>query len=157
MILLRRIGRERLATMPIDEARAVMRLLYDDFACHCAPDLLEGSLQLVLDRLEERAERKSFVELLPLPTGPKDLNRLKRLFRYSVYNRYYPNDPVTRKYLEGGIREAIAKNPKYLEDELSKIAAELEARPAYTYANRDKSYTWEGSLVPPADEMPPEA
>ena len=50
------------------------------------------------------AERKDFVELFPLPTGPKDLHRLKRLWRYNAYTRYYPNDAATREYLESGIR-----------------------------------------------------
>lgn len=144
MILVRRMGRERVATMPIDEARAVMKLLYDDFACHCAPDFLENSLQLVLDRLADRAKTKAHVELLPLPTGAKDLGRLKRLFRYSVYTKYYPDEPDTRAYLDGGIRERIAANPGYLDEQLALLAAELERRPAHVYANRDKGFTWEG-------------
>ena len=151
MVLLRRMGRERQATLPLDEARAVMHLLYDDFACHCAPDFLENSLQLVLDRLEQRAKLKSYVELLPLPTGVKDLGRLKRLFRYDVFRRYYPDAPETRRYLESGVREQVASNPKYLEDELTKIAAEIQARPAFVYENRDKGFTWEGLPTPPIE------
>ena len=49
MMLLRRMGRERQATLPIDEARAMMRLLYDDFAFLCAPEFLENSLDVVLE------------------------------------------------------------------------------------------------------------
>lgn len=153
MLLVRRIGRERYATMPIEEASAVMRLLYDDFACHCAPDFLENSLQLVLDRLEKRAKRKSHVELLPLPTGSRDLGRLKRLFRYHVYNRYYPNEPDTRRYLESGIREKLTESAAYLDDELARIAADLDARPAFVYANRERGFTWEGAPDEPPQSL----
>ncbi len=145
MVLLRRMGRERLATMPIEEARAVMRLLYDDFACHCAPEFLGNSLQVVLDRLEDRRKRKSYVELLPLPTGPKDINRLKALFRYHVYKKYYGDAPETHEYLEGPIKQQLASNPSFLDDELAKIAAELAHRPAgLVYGSREKEFTWEG-------------
>jgi hypothetical protein len=150
MILLRRVRRERRALLPIDEARAVMRLLYDDFACHCVPDTLATSLQLVLDRLEERAKTKAYVRLLPLPTGAKNIRRLRKLFRYSVYTRYYPNLPATLEYLNGGIREKLTANPKYLDDALQQIAVELEKRPAYVYANRNQEFTWEGL---PAESM----
>lgn len=66
MMLLRRMGRERQASIPTDEARAVMRLLYDDFATHCLPEHLEGSLDAVLQQLETRQDRGS-IELLPCP------------------------------------------------------------------------------------------
>lgn len=149
MMLVRRMGRERQATLPIDEAAATMRLLYDDFADHCAPEFLENSLQLVLDRLEDRAKRKSFVELLPLPTGPKDLHRLKRLFRYSVYLRSYPDAAETRAYLQSGIRETLSQNPRYLDDAIASIAAELATRPPYVYGSRDKEQSWNDLPIPP--------
>jgi hypothetical protein len=152
MLLLRRMGRERQATLPIREAQAIMRLLYDDFATHCAPEFLENSLDLVLRRLEERAQRKSFVELLPLPTSSKDLHRLKKLFRYHVYTRNYPDAPETRRYLAGGIREELAANPRYLDDAIAKIAAELDRRPRFVYGNRDKMFTWEGVSVGPQED-----
>jgi hypothetical protein len=148
MVLLRRMGREKRALLPIDEARAVMRLLYDDFACHCAVDTLATSLQLVLDRLEERAKSKSYVQLLPLPTGAKNLNRLRALFRHRVYTRYYPNYPATLEYLASGVREKLAQNPKYMDEALTAIARELEARPAHVYANRNVDFTWEGLPAP---------
>ncbi len=144
MILLRRMGRERQATLPIDEARAVMKLLYDEFACHCPVEMLENSLQIVLDRLEERAKTKSFVDLLPLPTGSKDLGRLKRLFRHSVYKAYYRDDPQTTEYLEGEIKQRLKDNPNYVDAEIARIAADLESRPAYVYASRAREVTWEG-------------
>jgi hypothetical protein len=144
MILLRRMGRERQATLPIEEARSVMKLLYDEFACHCPVEMLENSLQIVLDRLEERAKTKSYVELLPLPTGPKDLGRLKRLFRRNVYKRYYRGDPQTNEYLNGEIKQLLKANPNVVDTELAKIAVELEARPAHVYANRAREFTWEG-------------
>ncbi len=152
MILLRRMGREKRALLPIDEARAVMRLLYDDFACHCAPETLASSLQLVLDRLEERAKTKEYVRLLPLPTGPKNIKRLRKLFRYRVFTKYYPNLPATHDYLASGIREQIAANPAYVDDAIAAIAKELEARPAYVYANRNVDFTWEGLPAPPSQE-----
>jgi hypothetical protein len=152
MMLVRRIGRERQAMLPISEAQAIMRMIYDDFATHCEPAFLENSLELVLRRLDERAQRKSFVELLPLPTSSKDLHRLKKVFRHHVYMRYYPDAPETRRYLDSGIREALAKNPRYLEEAIAKIAEELDRRPHYVYGNRDKGYTWEGAAVPPGEE-----
>ncbi len=148
MVLLRRMGREKHALLPIDEARAVMRLLYDDFACHCAPETLSSSLQLVLDRLEERAKTKTFVRLLPLPTGPKNLKRLRKLFRYSVYARLYPNLPATLEYVTSGIKEKLAASPTFLDDALAAIAAELESRPMQVYANRSQDFTWEGLPAP---------
>ncbi|MDB4938559.1 MAG: hypothetical protein JWP87_5531 [Labilithrix sp.] len=152
MVLLRRMGREKHALLPIDEARAVMRLLYDDFACHCAPDTLASSLQLVLDRLEERAKKKEFVQLLPLPTGPKNLKRLRKFFRHRVYTKYYPNVPATHDYLESGIRKKLRDNPHYLDEALAEIAGELEARPAYVYENRNQDFTWEGLPIPPSTD-----
>jgi hypothetical protein len=118
--------------------------------------MLENSLQVVLDRLEERAKTKSHVDLLPLPTGPKDLSRLKRIFRYSVYRNFYRDDPITKPYLESGIRDSLKNNPHFVDEELAKIAAELEARPAYVYANRDKGFTWEGLPVSPEVELGPD-
>lgn len=147
MVLVRRMGAERQARLPIDEASALMRLLYDDFACHCAPEFLANSLQVVLDRLDKRAERRNSVELLPLPTGARDLHRLKPLFRYHVYRNYYGDVPETRAYLASGIREKIRQNRRYLDDELAKIAAELEKRPAFVYANRDRGFSWDGQPV----------
>ncbi|MCC6523257.1 MAG: hypothetical protein IT373_11390 [Polyangiaceae bacterium] len=144
VILLRRMGRERQATLPLEEARATMRLLYDEFASHCQPEMLENSLQIVLDRLAERSKTKSYVELLPLPTGARDIARLKRLFRYSVFRNYYRDEPATRAYMQGGIRERLRENPKYVDEALAKIAADLEARPAYVYGSRQKAFAWNG-------------
>jgi hypothetical protein len=139
MILVRRMGRERQATMQIDEARATMRLLYDDFACHCDPALLAASRERVLDRLAERATRKDFVELLPLPSGPKDLNRIRPLFRYTVFQKYYPGaSPVVAEFLEDP-GNAVMRDPAWLTAELDKLARHLESRPRYVYASRDRA------------------
>ena len=94
------------------------------------------------------AIRKNYVQLLPLPTGAKNLNRLRRLFRHRIYMRYYPNLPSTHRYLASGIREKMAANPKFLDEALADIAHELEARPAYVYANRNVDFTWEGLPAP---------
>src|SRR4029450_7697927 len=100
MLLLRRVGREREARLPIDEARAVIELLYDDFAVFCEPTHLLSSLDVVLTRLEARRARgKTAVSLLPLPTGANALKRLKPLFRYDVYRRHYGPSLATDAYL----------------------------------------------------------
>jgi len=140
MLLLRRMGRERQARLPIDEARAVMRLLYDEFACFCTPEFLQNSLDIVLQRLEERrAKGKSDVALLPLPTGPKNLQRLKRLFRYDIYQRYYRDTPGTEAYMQR-MREQLAANPRWFDEELARIGADLEQTPHYVYGSRDRRF-----------------
>ncbi|MFO0647206.1 MAG: hypothetical protein U0326_13280 [Polyangiales bacterium] len=155
MILVRRMGRERQASMPIDEAAAIMRLLYDDFACHCEPEHLGNSLQRVLDRLAERATRKNFVELLPLPSGPKDLNRIRPIYRYAVFQRYYKgSSPAVEEYLNGPMRERM-RDAGYLNAELDKLAKHLEKRPRYVYASREKDHTWEGKPDPSAASNAP--
>jgi hypothetical protein len=155
MILVRRMGREREAMMPIDEASALMRLVYDDFLCHCAPEFLENSLQRVMFRLAERARRKNFVELLPLPTGPKDLGRLKRLFRWKVYSQYYDKTiPEVSEYLSGPIRGAMQGNPGYLDEQITSIGRELEQRPHFVFPNRERDWAWDDRFVPPLPESP---
>jgi len=140
MLLLRRVGCERQARLPIEEASAVMRLLYDDFACFCDPSLLKNSLDVVLDRLEARREKgKNDVALLPLPTGPRNLHRLRRLFRYDAYQRHYPDAPGTEAY-RAQMRERLAANPRWFEEELAALVAELEKRPRYVYGSRDERF-----------------
>lgn len=149
MLLVRRMGRERQATMPIAEASAVMRLLYDDFACFSEREHLDTSMQRVLDRLAERTTRKDFVELLPLPTGPQNLRRFEALLRPRVYRRYYKGhgSPIVEAYLAGP--EAKAATEKgWLEARLAEIRAELETRPQFVYASRDRA--WEEP--PPSDD-----
>lgn len=155
MVLVRRMGRERQATLPIDEAKALMNLLYDDFESHCAPEFLENSLDLVLDRLDARGKRKDFVELLPLPSGPKDLKRLRPLWRYNAFSRYYPNDPITEEYRES-LQETLSREPRWLDHQLAKIREELEQRPPYVFANRDRLMTWEDVPIP-AEQVPDDA
>lgn len=158
MLLLRRMGRERQAKLPLDEARAVVRLLYDDFAFFCAPEFLANSLDVVLARLEDRRARgKEHVDLLPLPTGARDLGRMKRVFRHDIYQRYYAGDPATTAYLET-TRARLAENPRWFEDELGRIARTLETRIPYVYGSRDKDFAWEGTPTPPEPaEAPPGA
>ncbi len=141
MMLLRRLGRERQAAIPTEEARAVMRLLYDDFATHCSPENLQDSLDAVLARLGTRESRGS-IELLPLPTGARDLHRLRPLFRYTAFTRYYPGEPDTLAWLKSGVAEKVKANPRYLDDELTRIAEELESRPRYVYQSREKDPEW---------------
>lgn len=149
MLLLRRVGREREARLPIDEAKAVINLLYDDFAVFCEEKYLDSSLEVVLTRLEERRARgKNDVALLPMPTGANDLKRLKPLFRYDVYRRHYEASLATDAYLQSGIAETIAKNPHWLDEKLAAIGAELSKTSRWVYASRDKSFDPE---APPAE------
>jgi hypothetical protein len=143
MILVRRMGREREATMAIEEASATMRLLYDDFACHCDPALLAASRQRVLDRLAERATRKNFVELLPLPSGARDVHRLRPLFRYAVFQKYYAGaSPIVAEYLDDPAH-AMMRDPAWLTAEIEKLAQHLDTQHRYVYANRDRDPAWE--------------
>ena len=150
MLLLRRVGREREARLPIDEASAVMRLLYDDFAEFCEPKHLASSLDVILGRLEDRRARgKNDVALLPLPTGGRDLRRLKPLFRYDVYRRHYGPGPVTDPVLQGPIAETVAANPHWLDERLAEIAADLGKTRRFVYASRDKGFDPEAPEEPP--------
>jgi hypothetical protein len=147
MLLLRRVGRERQARLPLDEAAATMRLLYDDFAFFCQPEFLANSLDVVTSRLEDRRARgKEHVDLLPLPTGPMNLQRLKRLFRYTVYQRHYAGEPGTRAYMESGIAERIAANPKWFDEQLASLAQDLEKRTPYVYGSRGRDPAWVAAL-----------
>jgi hypothetical protein len=150
MLLLRRVGREREARLPIDEAGAAIKLLYDDFAEFCEPTHLVSSLDVVLKRLEERrAKGKNDVALLPLPTGPRDLKRLKPIFRYDVYRRHYGPGPATDAVLQGEVAAQVAANPQWLDEQLAAIAEELAKTPRWVYASRDKGFD--------PDEEPPAA
>lgn len=151
MLLLRRMGRERQAKLPLDEARAVMRLLYDEFAFFCAPEFLHNSLDVVLGRLEDRRARgKQHVDLLPLPSGAHDLARLRRVYRYDVYQRHYAGDPATQPYL-ASVRARLAEDPRWYENEMARIVKQLEQRVPYVYGSRDKDFAWEGTPTPSAE------
>jgi hypothetical protein len=138
MLLLRRIGREREARLPLIEARAVMRLLYDDFATFCEPEHLATSLDVVMARLAEReAGGKTDVALLPMPTGAHDLRRLRALFRYDVLRRHYGRGPGTAEYLDAVVARVTA-TPNYLDEELAVLAAELGKTSRGVYLSRDQ-------------------
>jgi hypothetical protein len=138
MLLLRRMGHEREARLPIGEARAVMRLLYDDFATFCEPQYLATSLDVVMARLAEReASDKPDVALLPMPTGAHDLRRLRALFRYDVFRRHYGRGPGTAEYLDEAAPRVTAV-PSYLDDELARLAVELGRTSRSVYLSRDQ-------------------
>jgi hypothetical protein len=140
MLLLRRVGREREARLPIDEARAVMQLLYDDFATFCEPSHLASSLDVVLGRLEgRRAKGKHDVALLPLPTGPNDLKRSRPIFRYDVYRKHYGVSADADAYMRR-TTSILAERPHWLDEELARIAEELRKTPRRVYASRDKGF-----------------
>jgi hypothetical protein len=156
MLLLRRVGREREARLPIDEAKAVMQLLYDDFATFCEPTHLASSLDVVLSRLAERRARgKNDVALLPLPTGAHDLRRLKPLFRYDVYRRHYGPGTATDAVLNGPIAQAVAANPHWLDEQLARLAEELGRTRRWVYASRDKGFDPEAPHEAPPEAPPP--
>ncbi len=156
MLLLRRMGREREASLPISEAEAIMRLIYDDFAAFCAPEHLENSLDIVLSRLERQRDRgKTQVELLPLPTGPRDLARLKPIFRYKVFKQHYKSAPETLHYLQSGVSEKVAADRRYIDKQLAAIAEALSRRPHYVYGSREKYFNWDGSLLESPEEQQP--
>jgi hypothetical protein len=93
---------------------------------------------VVQNRLDERRARgKPDVALLPLPTGPGNLSRLKPLFRYDIYRRYYAGAPGTERYLER-IRPLIAANSRWFEEEVAGLGVELAKTQHYVYSSRDK-------------------
>ena len=109
------------------------------------------------DGLEERrAKGKSDVALLPLPTGPENLPRLRRLFRYDIYQRHYPEAPGTGGYL-ASMRARLAENPRWFDEELVRIAAALAATPRYVYGSRDRRFAVDAmaALLADRDEAPP--
>lgn len=141
MLLLRRMGRERAAFVPIEEAEAVMRLLYDDFRCFCEPQHLAESLDVVLDDLRvSRDHGHEALRLYPLPTGPRNIDRLRPIYRWSVYKNHYPLTlPVVRDYLSGPMRAKVARNPRFLRDQLEQIRRALIGRPPWVYTSRDRA------------------
>jgi hypothetical protein len=154
-LLLRRVGREREARLPLEEARAVIRLLYDDFETFCEPAHLASSLDVVLARLAERQARgKQDVALLPLPSGAQDLRRLKALFRYDIYRKYYGPGPATDEYLAGPVARAAAANPHWIDEQIAAAAAELAKTPRWVYASRERGFDPEAPAEPPPAPIP---
>lgn len=133
LVLVRRMGREREARMPITEACAIARRLYDDFACHCPEEDLEDNLGMVLGKLDERAKTHAHVDLLPLPTGPKDLMRFRPLLRRSAYERHYVGTtPIVDRYLKEAPTIDVGR---FLAD----LAERLRQRPRAVFADRERA------------------
>lgn len=151
MLLVRRLGRERVARIPISEAMAITRLMQDDHATYCSKESMDLTYDYLIRRLEERARQRDDVALLPLPTGPQNLNRLRKLFRHFVYTRFYAGAPATEAYLKSGVKEKMAANPRYLDDALAAIHTELSARSSDVYASREKGFTWDGAPQTPGE------
>ncbi|MEO8602792.1 MAG: hypothetical protein ABI629_09465 [bacterium] len=159
MLLLRRIGRERQARLPIDEASLTMRMLYDEFACFCTPEFLQDSMRAVEQRLDERrANGRTDVALLPLPTGAHNLHRLKRLFRYDIYRRFYAAAPGTEAYL-ARLRPQLQANPRWFEEQVAQLAGALAQTTHSVYGSRDKRYAVEAipSLAAETDDATADA
>jgi hypothetical protein len=95
------------------------------------------------------------VALLPLPTNARNLHRLRRLFRHDIYRRCYPNALGTEAYLER-LAPLLAANPRWFDEEVAKLAAELAKTQHYVYASRDKRYEFDAipSLPAEADDGP---
>jgi len=151
MLLVRRLGRERSAMLPIREAMAITRLMMDDHASYLPRDAVDQTYGYLMRRLEIRARQKDYVALLPLPTGPQNLGRLKRLFRYNVFTRFYAGLPATEAYLRSGIKEKLAANPRYVDDAIKAIHDELAARTEDVFGSRDRNVSWDGIPRSPAD------
>jgi hypothetical protein len=77
------------------------------------------------------------------------------LWRYNAYSRYYPNDAITEEYRES-LRETLSREPRWLDHQLAKIREDLEQRPPYVFANRDRLMTWEDVPIP-AEQAPDDA
>jgi hypothetical protein len=155
VLLLRRVGREREARLPLEEARAVIKLLYDDFETFCEPAHLATSLDVVLSRLDEREARgKRDVALLPLPSGAHDVRRLKPLFRYDVYRKYYGAGPATDEYLASETARAAAANPHWIDDQLAAITSQLGKTARWVYASRERGFDPEAPVEPPPVPVP---
>jgi hypothetical protein len=155
VLLLRRVGREREARVQLEEARAVIKLLYDDFETFCDEKHLATSLDVVLSRLDEREQRgKQDVALLPLPTGPHDLKRLKALFRFDVYRKYYGAGPATDEYLASETARRAAANPHWIDEQISALAVQLAKTPRWVYASREKGFDPAAPAEPPATPIP---
>ncbi len=109
---------------------------------------------MVLGRLEERRARgKNDVALLPLPTGARDLRRLKPLFRHDVYKRHYGPGPATDAVLNGPIAREVAANPHWLDEQLAKLSEQLATTKRWVYASRDKGFDPEAPPEPPSTEV----
>ena len=117
MLLLRRVGREREARLPIDEARAVMQLLYDDFA-----DLLRADAPRQQPRRRARPARGAPREgqerrgaAAAARPAPHDLKRLQAalpLRRLPALLRAGPGDrrvPAGRRRRDGRREPALAR------------------------------------------------
>jgi len=96
------------------------------------------------------------VALLPLPTTGKNLHRLKRLFRYDVYQRYYGGAPGTAAYIDS-MRQRLKDNPRFFEEALTRIAAELEQTTRSVYGSRDQRFLIDAmpALLAEVDEPSP--
>ena len=90
-------------------------------------------------RTKSRISRAS-VWLLPLPTGTNNLQRLKPLFRYDIYRRFYADVPGTERYLDR-IKPLIAANPRWFDEEVAALGVELLKTVHYVYSSRDKPGT----------------
>jgi hypothetical protein len=75
------------------------------------------------------------------------------LYRYDVYRRYYENAVGTEAYL-ARIKDLMAGNPRWFDDELAKLSAELAQTTHYVYGSRDQRYLLDAipALLAEADE-----
>ena len=130
MLLLRRVGREREARLPIDEAQgrdaAALRRLRDLLRAERTSRAASTWCSAGSRSGARRARTTS--RCCRCRPARSDLRRLKPLFRYDVYRRHYGPGPATDAVLNGEIARAVAANPHWLDEQLAKLAEQLGAR-----------------------------
>jgi hypothetical protein len=122
MLVVRRMGREGEAALPVDEATAITRLLYDDFASFCTDEALRHGLSHLVGRLEVRGSEP--LRLLPLPVGATTVDRLRPLFRDDVYETCYRGLSAE----VDALLTALVPEPDALARELGRLAQDLSER-----------------------------
>ena len=145
MLLLRRMGRERQARLPIDEARAVdapalrrLRLLL-----RAGVPRRTASTSSCSGSTSGAPRARPTSSCCRCRPAPRNLQRLKRLFRYDIYQRYYPDAPGTEAYLER-IAAAARRQSALVRRRSSRSSPrELAQTPHYVYGSRDRRFAVE--------------
>ena len=152
MLLLRRVGREREARLPIDEARAVIQLLYDDFA-----DLLRADPPRQQPRRRARPaggaaregkERRGAAAAAHRRARPEAPEAALPLRRLPAPLRARPRD--RRRTCRARSRRRSRRTRTGSTSSSRAIAAELAKTPRWVYASRDKGFDPEAPEEPPA-------
>ncbi|MEZ4235037.1 MAG: hypothetical protein R3F59_02520 [Myxococcota bacterium] len=121
-LVVRRMGREGDGQLPVDEATAITRLLFDDFASFCTDEALRQGLGHLVGHLAQRGSAP--LRLLPLPVDAGTVDRLRPLFRDDVYQRCYRG---LSPEVDAVLAEAIG-SPDALSQSLGRLAEHLASR-----------------------------